>query len=254
MNVEKAIEEFIIYTNPYIELSDNCTLKIDHTLRVVKLCEDIAKSLNLSNEEVEIAKMIGLLHDIGRFEQWKRFETFNDTKGIDHADLGVEILTTNNYIRKYYSDDKYDEIVLSAIAFHNKYKLPDDLNEKEELFSKIIRDADKIDILYLYTTGHINIDTENQKMTDKVYNDLLNKNEIKREDRINKADILSVSLGFIFDINFDKSFEILKDKNYINTEIDIYEGKTNNSEYINQLEEIRNVINTYMEERLNYVG
>ena len=253
MNVEKAIQEFIIYTNPYIKLSDNCRLKIDHTLRVVELCEEIAKSLNLSSEEVEVAKMIGLLHDIGRFEQWKRYETFVDSKSIDHADLGVEILTTNNYIRKYYSDNKYDEIVLNAIAFHNKYKLPDDLNEKEELFSKIIRDADKIDILYLYTTGDINVDTENQKMTDKVYNDLIDKKEIKREDRINKADILSVSLGFIFDINFDKSFEILKDKNYINTEIDIYESKTNNLEYINQLEDIRKVINTYMEERLDYV-
>lgn len=253
MNIDRAIEEFVIYTNPYIEISDNCTLKIDHTLRVVKLCEEIAKSLNLSNEEVEVAKMIGLLHDIGRFEQWKRFETFKDSESVDHADLGVEILTTDNYIRKYYSDDKYDDIVLNAISFHNKYSLPDDLNEKEELFSKIIRDADKIDILYLYTMGHISIDTENQKMTNKVYTDLLNKKEIKREDRINKADILSVSLGFIFDINFDKSFEILKEKNYINTEIDIYENKTSNVEFINQLERIRNVINNYIEERLNYV-
>ena len=181
MNVEKAIQEFIIYTNPYIKLSDNCRLKIDHTLRVVELCEEIAKSLNLSSEEVEVAKMIGLLHDIGRFEQWKRYETFVDSKSIDHADLGVEILTTNNYIRKYYSDNEYDEIVLNAITFHNKYKLPDDLNEKEELFSKIIRDADKIDILYLYTTGDINVDTENQKMTDKVYNDLIDKKEIKEK-------------------------------------------------------------------------
>lgn len=253
MNIDKAIEEFMIYTKPYIAISDKCALKIDHTLRVVKLCEEIAKSLNFSDEEVNVAKMIGLLHDIGRFEQWKKYQTFNDLASADHAHLGVEILTANNYIRNYYTDSKYDNIVLSAIAFHNKYKLPNGLSEKEKLFSKIIRDADKLDILYLYTIGHININTEEQKMTDKIYSDLISGKEIRREDKRNKADNLSISLGFIFDINFKKSLEILKDENYLNKEIDIYINKTNNKEFISQLEEIRKTINNDIEKRLTYV-
>ena len=48
MNVDIAIEEFENYTSKYVELGDSVTLKIDHTLRVMRLCEEIARSLDLS--------------------------------------------------------------------------------------------------------------------------------------------------------------------------------------------------------------
>ena len=80
MNLDQAIEEFKNYTKDYINLSDKCVLKINHTLRVVKRCEEIAESLDLSKHDIELAKLCGLLHDIGRFEQWKRYETYYDEK------------------------------------------------------------------------------------------------------------------------------------------------------------------------------
>src|SRR5574344_837580 len=166
--MEHAIEEFKIYTNDYVKISDNCTLKIDHTFRVMKLCEEIAKSLKLSDEDIFIASMCGLLHDIGRFEQWKRYQTFVDSTSTDHGDLGVEVLTENNLIRRFLPSDKYDFIILTSIEFHNKYNYPSNLSEKEKLFTKIIRDADKIDILYLYTIGHIVDNTNNEMFSDAV--------------------------------------------------------------------------------------
>ena len=42
----------------------------------------------------------GLLHDIGRFEQLKRYQSFIDSQTIDHANLGVTILFDDNLIEK----------------------------------------------------------------------------------------------------------------------------------------------------------
>ena len=250
MNIEDSINEFNNYTNNYLEYGKMIDLKINHTFRVVDLCEYISKKLKLNNEDIQISKIIGLLHDIGRFEQWKNYKTFRDLESIDHGDLGVKILKDNNYIRKYINNDKYDEIILKSIKNHNKYKITNNLNEKEKLHSKIIRDADKIDILYLYTIKEIDLELDNNEFSKEVYNSLLNKKTINRKDIKNKTDRLSVSLGFIYDIEFLDSIKYLKEKNYMNIIIDMYINKTENKLLKEQLEEVRKVINNYMEDKI----
>ena len=107
--------------------------------------------LNLDKENIELAKLIGLLHDIGRFEQIKQYNTFSDKDSIDHGKLGVEILFKQGKIRNFIKSAKYDEIIKKAILNHNRKEIEKGLNPKELLHSKIIRDADKIDILYIMT-------------------------------------------------------------------------------------------------------
>lgn len=247
--MEEAIQEFKNYTNNYLEYGEMITLKINHTLRVVDLCEKIAKSLNMSDEEVFISKIIGLLHDIGRFEQWKRYHNFRDYETVDHADLGIEILKENNYIRKYIKDDKYDDIIFKSIEYHNKFIVPKDLTEQENKFVKLIRDADKIDILYLYIDKEIDLPLDNE-FTEDTYKLILDGKSISRPDIKTKTDRLAVSLGFIFDINYKYSFEYLKEVNYYNEIIDYYKSKLDNEIFSNQLEEIRNKINNYIEVKL----
>lgn len=248
--MKEAIEEFKNYTANYLEYGEKIRLKINHTLRVVDYCEKIAKSLNLNEEEIEIAKIIGLLHDIGRFEQWKVYNTFRDRDSIDHADLGVEILEKDNYLRKYIEDDKYDEIILNSIKYHNKYEISKDLDEKNKLFAKLIRDADKIDILYLRVIGKLEIELDNNPLNDSIYDSLINKKSINRKDLKTKTDRLGVSLGFIFDINYKESFKILREVKYFDKLIDLFKEKTNNNKLKEQLEEIRKVINNYIEVNL----
>ena len=89
------------------------------------------------------------MHDIGRFEQLKRYDTFEDRLSVNHAMLGLEILKENNFIRKFCSEEKYYDIIFSAIENHNKYKIDKTLEGEKLLQAKIIRDADKIDILNL---------------------------------------------------------------------------------------------------------
>lgn len=245
MDMKKAQEEFLNYTESYRELGSSCLLKIHHTFRVMKLCERIAKSLHLSEEDIEVAKMCGLLHDIGRFEQWKNFQTFNDAKSIDHANLGVAILEKNDYWQKYFTDSSIKDTIFNSIRYHNKFEVSKDLSLKDKMFCNIVRDADKIDILYLYTVSEIHVDTKNESFSPRIYQDLLEGNQIKRENRKNSADLLSISLGFIFDINYPESFKILREKNYINQEIDLYQKTTDNKLMREQLEQVRQKIKTY---------
>lgn len=248
--MKEAIEEFKNYTANYLDYGEMIQLKINHTLRVVDYCERIAKSLKLTEEEIEIAKIIGLLHDIGRFEQWKVYNTFRDLDSIDHGDYGVEILTRDNSLRKYIKDDSYDEIILNSIKYHNKYNVPEELSEKGKMFAKLIRDADKIDILYLRVIGELKIELDENPLNDSIYNTIINKKSINRKDLKTETDRLAVSLGFIFDINYKESFKILKEVKYFDQIIDIYKEKTNNEKLKEQLEEIRKVINNYIEVNL----
>ena len=248
--MKEAIEEFKNYTSNYLDYGEMIQLKINHTLRVVEYCERIAKSLNLSEEEIELAKIIGLLHDIGRFEQWKVYNTFRDRDSIDHGDYGVEILEKDNYLRKYIEDDKYDEIILNSIKYHNKYAVPEEFDEKNKLFAKLIRDADKIDILYLRVIGELEVELDDNPLNDSIYDALINKKSINRKDLKTKTDRLGVSLGFIFDINYKESFKILKEVKYFDKLIDLFKEKTNNEKLKEQLEEIRKVINNYIEVNL----
>lgn len=251
MDIGKVIKAFTEYTANYTYLGEKANLKIRHTIRVAELSRVIATKLGLSYDEANLAFVIGMLHDIGRFEQLKRYNTFVDKDSIDHANLGVDILKNDDFIRKFYTDSKYDNIVFKSIKNHNKYQI-EDMSEKEEIFAKIIRDADKIDILYLYTTGEIKLNTNNEAFSDDVYNSLMENKSINRNKKKTKADSLAISLGFVFDINYNEALKILEEKNYIKKEIEIYK-KSKNIEFVEQLNDIDDTINNYIRERLEYV-
>ena len=250
MDLNKAIEEFKNYADNYIGINKKCLLKRDHTLRVTELCKEIASSLDISEEDKDLARLCGLLHDIGRFEQWKRYDTYVDEKSVDHALLGVEVLTTDNYIKKYIDNLEDEKVVLNSIKYHSCYQIPNDLTEREKMFCNIVRDADKLDILYLYTIGDLGSKKVEEAFSEDIYQKLLNKEEIRSADKKTKGDIISISLGFVFDINFNKSLEILAKEKYIDKVIDIYQGRTNNEKFKKQLEEVRKVINEYIKERI----
>lgn len=144
---KRAEKAFRHYVEGYHVQDEKVRLKIEHTFRVSGLCEQIACSLGLCEEERDLAWLIGLLHDVGRFEQLRKFETFIDEKSINHAEYGAELLFKQGRIRDYTEDDREDELIKTAVTHHSAYRLPSGLAERTEMFCHIIRDADKIDIL-----------------------------------------------------------------------------------------------------------
>ena len=144
MDFQKAEKAFKEYLKNYNIDDGSIALKIRHTYEVVRKSEYIAIGLELDKENIELAKIIALLHDIGRFEQIKEFNEFNDKK-IEHAEFGVKVLFKDNLIRKFVEERKYDDIINKAIYNHNKFEIEENLNDIELLQCKIIRDADKLD-------------------------------------------------------------------------------------------------------------
>ena len=246
--MKEAQNEFFKYTENYKKYGPKIELKISHTVRVEKLCVDIAESLNLSDEDVELADMCGLLHDIARFEQWKRYQTYSDLASLDHGDLGVEILKKNNFINKF--TKKNHETIFRAVKYHNKYRVPNTISNRNKMFVNITRDADKIDILQLFVNGGLVNHTEDAIISDKVYKAILDKKEIKRTDVKTKADDIAVRLGFVFDLNFKRSYEILKETDYINKMIDVQIKDTKNETLVKQLNELREFVNKYIGEMI----
>lgn len=105
-----AKQVFNDYVKKFDREDGSILLKITHTYHVVDLSEYIAKEQGLDEENVALAKLIALLHDIGRFKQVTLLRNFSD-KGFDHADYGVKILFEENLIRKFIPTNKYDEII-----------------------------------------------------------------------------------------------------------------------------------------------
>ena len=101
INRERIKNTFQEYTDRYDSTDPKIKLKIAHTYRVADLCERIAKSLDLLQEDIDLAWLSGMLHDIGRFEQLRRYHTFSDAQSIDHAKFAVELLYEDGLIADY---------------------------------------------------------------------------------------------------------------------------------------------------------
>lgn len=140
---------FAEYVSHYNAQDEKVKLKIDHTYRVAELCDTIARSIQLSEEDIALAWLCGMLHDIGRFEQIKNYGTFIDAESVDHALYGAEILFDEGKIYDYLENPSSKECAFlrKVISCHSAYRVPEEYDERIRRFADILRDADKIDIL-----------------------------------------------------------------------------------------------------------
>lgn len=248
INIECCKKLFNEYIKRYDFNNEKIHLKYGHTLRVVDFCEDISRTLNLSGEDIELARLIGLLHDLGRFEQIKMYDTYNDDISIDHASLAIEILQKDNYIDKFVKDGASKKIIMEAIVNHNKFKINDKLDSRTELFAKIIRDADKLDIMNLIVNGKLEITFNSGRISCTVLDSILHQQEVHNTDVNSKIDNYVSSVAFVFDLNFDYSIKYIKDKNLLSILIDNIAIRNDNEK--EKLLAIKVAVSEYIKERL----
>lgn len=248
INIEAAKELFEQFLGHYNESNVKIKLKHEHTLRVVDFCGAIAESLNLSSSDIELVKLIGLLHDMGRFEQLKLYDTFKDFESIDHAKLGIEILLKNDYLNQYITNPEEKEILIQSILYHNKLRIPDEFNERIKLFCKIIRDADKIDIIKMYFNQTLNIATNAGVINKKVMFSLINHEQVNLSDIVSDIDLYVCEVGFVFDLNYEYTLNYFYQNHLI---IDLIDKimDANQHEQTNLLI-IKDVVGSYLKLRL----
>ncbi|MDD3392809.1 MAG: HD domain-containing protein [Bacilli bacterium] len=247
LNREEYIEKFNRYAKFYDMNNDKISRKYYHSFRVASLCEIIATNLGLDEDDIFLAYIIGLLHDIGRFKQATIYNTYDDNKSVNHAVLGVQILEENNYIENYVINSKLKKLVLKAIYNHNRLNIEPGLSERELLFCKIIRDADKIDIYKIIIDEnyyHIN----DGKPSTLVLNDILNNQSVNNANVKSAVDKLICAFGYAFDINYEISLQLIQKEEYIDK---LYNQSLNYyGTYKNMLLRIKNQVQNYINNRL----
>lgn len=228
MNIE---EEFKKYVSKFDLNDDSISRKYYHSLRVMNKARKIAESIELSEEYINIATIVGLLHDYGRFEQWKRYHTFADGKSIDHGDLGVEILFDEKEIEKYDIKKENYRIIYNAIKYHNKLEISEDLTKEEKIICKIIRDADKLDIYELLLDGKIVFIDDNNPINSEVEKQFFENNSINKKIVKNESNRILLRLAMMYDINFKWSIEYIKNNNIIDRMLEMIEDKKKYEKY-----------------------
>ncbi len=225
--MDKNYDEFDKYAMKYDMNEEMIVYKYNHSYRVVHQAEEICRSIDLDNVERDLASLIALLHDIARFRQWTEYKTFKDKDSFDHGEEGAKILFEEGEINNYDCDKADYEIIRKAIVNHNKYIIEDGLNDRELLHSKIIRDADKIDILYAFSTWRLlEITNDDSEISDDVRKQFYEHKPIDRKLIKTVNDRALGKFSLVFDLNYDYSIERIYEEGYIDK---IYEGMKNKS-------------------------
>ncbi len=220
IDIENVKKEFKNYVSQFNPNEGRIKLKIDHIQRVAEISKKIAINLKLNDEQIKLAEVIGIFHDIGRFKQVEMYNTFSDKDSINHGELGVKVLYEDNLIQKFKIDEKYNRIIKCAILNHNRAKIEDNLTDEELLFSKIIRDADKLDIYYTICEYDFKSifwykDFDCQKISEKIMENLRKSELIDYKDIKNNADVIAIFYAYIYDFNFKFSLKYIKDGGYL---------------------------------------
>ena len=214
--------------------------------------------MSLSREDIKLAELIGLLHDIGRFEELKITNELNSVK-FNHALYGSKMLFEQGMIRNFIEDSQYDNIIKKAIENHSRLEIEVGLDERTVLHSKIIRDADKLDNYRVKKEENIKAifptrvnkkeDIEESLLSNKVYETVLSRKCVDIHDRVTPLDFWVCILAFTFDLNFDVTYKIVKENDYINILIDRFKYKDNETK--SKMEDIRKNLKQFIEEKID---
>lgn len=193
-------------------------MKYKHTLGVADNSLNIAKSIGLDEEGRYLAYVIGILHDIGRFEQLKEYNTLDDSTTVNHAEYGGNLLE-DGLIRQFIHENKYDKIILKVVRNHNRYSIDDSFTDDEKLYCSIIRDADKLDIFKRLSEGEFKDDynvTKNMVISSEVVREISKKHAIDVSLVNNELDQVVLRLAMIYDINYKYTLKTIKENDYLN--------------------------------------
>jgi hypothetical protein len=206
------------------EIEANIRLKLAHTYRVCENITVIAGSLGLNGDDLVLAQAIALLHDVGRFEQLQGFGSFDDRMTLDHAMLGLKVINCSKILCSLPKRER--NLIRKSIWHHNKYMIPATEDGGVAFFSKLIRDADKLDILGIMTEHlkrrdqHPNraLDfglADGLRLTKEAVSDIMQGKMVSIAVMKTLGDLRLLYLSWIFDINFPITLALIKEKGYL---------------------------------------
>ncbi|MDY6986827.1 MAG: HD domain-containing protein [Thermodesulfobacteriota bacterium] len=225
-------------------------LKDEHTRRVCTAILDIGKSLSLEPEKLCLAETMALFHDVGRFEQFARYRTFSDKDSEDHAMLGIRILHKHGVLKNVAQPTR--NLILRVISYHNRLGLPKRETEECLFFTKLLRDADKVDIWRVVTehygekeeerNGAIDLGLPHRpEISDEVCADLLAGKIVRLESLKTVNDFKVLQMAWVYDVNFPRTFQLILERGYLEMIRDALPASV-------KVSEIYSAVRSYVEE------
>lgn len=247
----KNAEVFYEYVTERYDMNDvRLAGKLYHTFRVAEACAIVGKSIGL--DEI-LSYNIGLFHDYARFYQWEKYKTFSDNLTIDHANESVRLLFDRGEIINYDVDKKDYKLIKLAVENHNKPEINlaqisniGEVEKKQILdYCKLIRDCDKIDIIYRLGLGDIKVNLSSEGVSPKVVERLKQHKYVLKEDTKTGLDSILTILAFLYDFNFKQSFCYINLQELFEGVLEKY-GKRMSKEDQETLQECIKVIEEYL--------
>jgi hypothetical protein len=228
---KERLEQLKIWFDNYVQSfrsddrgwQENIDIKIDHSEQVRLGCREIGQSLSLNEGELRLAEAAGLFHDIGRFEQFLKYKTFSDHKSVNHAELGVCVLADHGVLDS--ENPEVKRIVLGAVANHNKLEVPADESGDVRFYSKLVRDADKLDIWRVVSMHYcseagigsgVNQDLPDTPGVSPAVVDVLMQCRLVRMALLkNVNDFKLLQIGWVYDVNFPKTLALMRERGHL---------------------------------------
>lgn len=219
VNLEKLRDDLSSWMKRYMksfynqneDIQKMMVIKESHTLCVQAICRELATHLCLPPQEVMLAEISGLLHDIGRFRQFTVYRTFDDARSVDHAELGLSVIEDEKLLHDLPEQEK--NAVIFAIRNHNKKEISPTHDRRLLLLARLLRDADKLDIyrvLSPFLTASDGSGVSADFLKKFAAGEQVDYNEIRTLD-----DRKLVRLMWVYDINFSWTLQRVAAKGYI---------------------------------------
>jgi HD domain len=228
-DLDRLHDWFTPYCASYLSKGDgearrNYLLKEEHTRRVCQAAVTIAGDVGLAGNDLLLAESIALLHDVGRFPQYRKFRTFKDADSENHGIGSVRVISDEKLLAELPKAER--RLILRSVALHNVYRIPKQSAPREIFFLRLIRDADKLDIWRVFLE-QFNL-PENERAsavglgfpdTPACSPELLT--TINEGNMINLRDVRTVNdfkllqLSWLFDLNFAPTVRLFRDRGYL---------------------------------------
>ena len=199
-------------------------LKYSHSIRVSADCGEIAAELGWNPNDVLCAKTAGILHDIGRFTQFREFKTFLDSNSIDHGLRSYEVTDQSKILDGLSQDES--SAILDAIKHHNKRHIPDFLPDFNLKLLNLVRDSDKLDIIQVVSDTIKNgwhnehpaillqVDTEGSA-NPVLIKEILDSKTGSYENVKSLADVNLIRMAWVFNLNYKASIRRFAERGFM---------------------------------------
>jgi hypothetical protein len=207
---------FVGYTHTFDLSVPMIQVKYRHSFDVMRVGRTLIEALSWPPANAAVGVAACLLHDTGRFSQYRDFGTYYDGASVDHGDRGYEILRAE--FPRALVDDEAWEVLLQAVKQHNKKNLPE-VDPQAAPFCRLTRDSDKLDVFKMVDRriqeGTVAELLPRHRIDAPLSKALLDEIERNRSGSYKNAaslqDFLLIQLTWMLDLNFAPSFQMLED-------------------------------------------